>query len=88
MAYLGQQLTNYSDFVQLREKRSDERWLFKTTKKPAPHALLEEEIHNLRCRLEEMVFDGAAMTSDTVIELSKILDSKINDYMKIVKKSR
>jgi hypothetical protein len=88
MAFLEYQLNPYRNHMHLRENDSDQRWLVKTTKKTNPHALLEEEIYSLRRMLEQMVLEGRSMTSDAVIELSTILDSKINEYMNKSKKNR
>jgi hypothetical protein len=89
VAFLEYQLSRpYRDHMHLRENDSEQRWLFKTAKNTAPHAQLEEEIHSLRRKLEQMVFEGRPMTSDAVIELSSILDSKINEYMNKTKKER
>jgi hypothetical protein len=74
--------------MHLRENDSDQRWLIKTAKKSSSASPLEEEIYSLRCMLEQMVLEGRLMTSDAVIELSTILDSKINEYMKSSAKSR
>jgi hypothetical protein len=88
MAFLDYQLTHYSNHKHIRENDSNQRWLFMTDKNAAPHILLEEEIHYLRRMLEQMVIEGRAMTSDAVIELSTLLDSKINEYMKSGEKRR
>jgi hypothetical protein len=37
--------------------------------------------------LEQKVKEGVSMTADTVIELSTLLDSKINEYMKKIQKA-
>jgi hypothetical protein len=88
MSFLDYQLTHYNNHMHIRENHSNQRWLIMTDKNSAPDILLEEEIHSLRCMLERMVIEGRAMTSDAVIELSTLLDSKINEYMKNEEKSR
>lgn len=89
MAFLEYQLLNYrKQHIQIREHDSGQRWLTKRAKKQNSLNLLEEEIHSLRRRLEQMVLDGKEMTSDSVVELSTILDLKINEYMNNGKKSR
>jgi plasmid maintenance system antidote protein VapI len=77
----------YSNHMHLRENDAQQRWLIKTSRNTAPHAYLEEEIQALRRMLEQMVNEGMSMTADTVIELSTILDSKINEYMKKIQKA-
>lgn len=88
MAFLEYQLSSYQKHLQINEQEFGQRWLTKRAKKRNSLNLLEEEIHSLRRRLEQMVLDGEEMTSDAVVELSTILDLKINEYMNNGKKSR
>ncbi|SDN27625.1 Spo0E like sporulation regulatory protein [Paenibacillus sp. yr247] len=88
MAFLEYQLLTYRKHSQIREQDFGKRWLTKHAKKHNSLNLLEEEIHSLRRKLEQMVLDGKEMTSDDVVELSTILDRKINEYMNNGKKSR
>jgi hypothetical protein len=88
MAFLEVQLTNYMNQIYICENESEPRWLTKKPKKASIRTPLEEEIHSLRLKLEQMVVEGKEMTSDAVVELSTILDSKINEYMNKGKKSR
>ena len=88
MAFLDYQLNPYRNHMHLRENDSEQRWLIKTAKRSSLASHLEEEIYSLRSMLEQMVLEGRLMTSDAVIELSTILDSKINEYMKNSAKSR
>lgn len=92
MAFMEYQLANNRNHLHIREGESGKRWPFKIAKKsPASTSsliLLEEEIHSLRRKLEQMVLEGKEMTSDSVVELSSSLDLKINEYMNRVKKSR
>jgi hypothetical protein len=50
--------------------------------------VLEEEIVQLRSKLETLVSQGANMTSQEVIEISGLLDQKIIQYMKTQSQSR
>ncbi|TXK85540.1 aspartyl-phosphate phosphatase Spo0E family protein [Paenibacillus sp. N3.4] len=88
MAFLEYQLSTYNKHLQIRENDTEQRWLTKRAKKFNSLNLLEEEIHSLRRMLEQMVLEGKEMTSDSVVELSTILDQKINEYMNRGKKSR
>lgn len=88
MAFLEYQLSTYRKQMQINEQDFGQRWLTKHAKKRNSLNLLEEEIHSLRRRLEQMVLDGEEMTSDSVVELSTMLDLKINEYMNNGKKSR
>ncbi|BFT69931.1 MULTISPECIES: aspartyl-phosphate phosphatase Spo0E family protein [Paenibacillus] len=88
MAFMEYQLSTYRKHLQINEQDFEQRWLTKRAKKRNSLNLLEEEIHSLRRRLEQMVLDGEEMTSESVVELSTILDLKINEYMNNWKKSR
>ncbi|WP_374705797.1 MULTISPECIES: aspartyl-phosphate phosphatase Spo0E family protein [Paenibacillus] len=43
---------------------------------------LEDEIHILRSKMERIFLEEKSFTSDIVIEISSLLDLKINEYMK------
>ncbi|ASA20013.1 aspartyl-phosphate phosphatase Spo0E family protein [Paenibacillus donghaensis] len=43
---------------------------------------LEDEIRILRSRMEQLFTQENSFTSDSVIEISILLDLKINEYMK------
>jgi hypothetical protein len=88
MVFLEYQPKPYRNQMHLNQDDSEQRWLIKTANKSYSNSHLEEEIYSLRCMLEQMVIEGRSMTSDAVIELSTILDSKINEYMKHSVKSR
>lgn len=88
MAFMEYQLSSYQKHFKIREQDFGQSWLTKRAKKQNSLTLLEEEIHSLRRKLEQMVFDGEEMTSDAVVKLSTILDQKINEYMINGKKSR
>ncbi|OPH61357.1 hypothetical protein BC351_15605 [Paenibacillus ferrarius] len=88
MAFLEYQLSTYHKQLQICDQNIGQRWLTKRAKKKNSLNLLEEEIHSLRRKLEQMVLDGQEMTSEAVVELSTILDQKINEYMNNGKKSR
>lgn len=88
MAFMEYQLSTYRKHLLINEQDFEQRWLTKRAKKRNSLNLLEEEIHSLRRRLEQMVLDGEEMTSESVVELSTILDLKINEYMNNWKKSR
>ncbi|XEC97709.1 Spo0E family sporulation regulatory protein-aspartic acid phosphatase [Paenibacillus tarimensis] len=44
--------------------------------------MLEDEIYHLRKLMEQTYLQEAAFTSEIVIEISRRLDIKINEYMK------
>ncbi|WP_434753049.1 aspartyl-phosphate phosphatase Spo0E family protein [Paenibacillus amylolyticus] len=43
---------------------------------------LEDEIRMLRSKMEQIFREEKSFTSDIVIEISSLLDLKINEYMK------
>ncbi|MEK8212305.1 MULTISPECIES: aspartyl-phosphate phosphatase Spo0E family protein [unclassified Paenibacillus] len=43
---------------------------------------LEDEIQALRSRMEQLFMQEKSFTSDIVIEISSLLDLKINEYMR------
>lgn len=43
---------------------------------------LEDEIRILRTKMEQLFLQEKSFTSDNVIEISSLLDLKINEYMK------
>ncbi|KIL38037.1 hypothetical protein SD70_28955 [Gordoniibacillus kamchatkensis] len=86
MAFMEVQLTDYQGL--LARERTGNRWPFARNRKSKAQIALEEEIHSLRCRLEQMVVEGRTMTSDAVVEVSMLLDRKINEYMNSVRKGR
>ncbi|MEW9699700.1 aspartyl-phosphate phosphatase Spo0E family protein [Paenibacillus sp. SI8] len=88
MASIEYQLSTYRSHLHIHENESESRWLFKHAKKANSLTSLEEEIHSLRRMLEQMVVDGREMTSESVVELSTVLDRKINEYMNNGRKSR
>ncbi|WP_379133158.1 aspartyl-phosphate phosphatase Spo0E family protein [Paenibacillus sp. sgz500958] len=44
---------------------------------------LEDEIRVLRGRMEQLFVQEKSFTSDIVVEISSLLDLKINEYMKL-----
>jgi len=44
---------------------------------------LEDEIRILRHRMEQLFLQENSFTADNVIEISSMLDLKINEYMKV-----
>lgn len=86
MAFMEVQLADYKGLL-VRESPGN-RWPFARKRKSKAQIDLEEEIHSLRCRLEQMVVEGRTMTSDDVVEVSMLLDRKINEYMHSGRKSR
>lgn len=43
---------------------------------------LEDEIRTLRREMEDAFLESESLTSDVVVKISRMLDVKINEYMK------
>lgn len=68
------------------------RWPSRLKRKSRPGAAhaaaaLEDEIASLRRRMEEAFVQCDSLTSEPVMEISRMLDVKINEYMKAVRKN-
>lgn len=46
------------------------------------HGSLEEEINRLRSKMEQAFLENESLTAEIVVEISRLLDDKINEYMK------
>jgi hypothetical protein len=64
------------------------QWFYRSVKKTSPEQFLEDEIYFLRRRMEQMFNQEQSLTSDSVIELSNLLDHKINEYMQKISRNR
>jgi hypothetical protein len=64
-----------------REQDLSPQWFYRRMKAATPEQFLEDEIYFLRRRMEQMFNQEQSLTSDSVIELSNLLDHKINEYM-------
>nr|WP_274655063.1 aspartyl-phosphate phosphatase Spo0E family protein [Paenibacillus humicola] len=47
--------------------------------------VLEDEIYALRIKMEQSYLEEASFNSDLVIDLSRKLDVKINEYMRFLR---
>jgi len=67
----------------IAEDNESNKWMVEANRKTSPQAVtLEDEIHILRNRMEKMFLQEKSFTSDIVIEISRLLDLKINEFMK------
>jgi hypothetical protein len=64
-----------------KEQELSAKWFYRQMKMDSPEQFLEDEIYFLRRRMEQMFNQEQSLTSDSVIELSSLLDLKINEYM-------
>ncbi len=76
---------NYGSFVcsrmqYIRDKQN--RKLYKASKFSPQRCSLEEEIFQLRRIMENTALQEQSLTSDLVVQISRILDHKINEYMR------
>ena len=71
------------------EKSRSMRWAYRATRNPPPASTssLEDEISNLRQIMEQAANESDSLTSDVVVEISRLLDDKINEYMKQLRKN-
>ena len=66
----------------LAEGDHGDRWSVKPDNASLHDISLEDEIHMLRRKMEQIFLEEKSFTSDIVIEISSLLDLKINEYMK------
>ncbi|MCG7378962.1 aspartyl-phosphate phosphatase Spo0E family protein [Paenibacillus sp. ACRSA] len=66
----------------LAEGDHGDRWSVKRDHASLHDISLEDEIHLLRLKMEQIFLEEKSFTSDIVIEISSLLDLKINEYMK------
>jgi len=81
MTYIDYQLLETSNQWLIQDSMNKRRWLLRKSMCITSQSDLEEQIHDLRLRLERLVLGGQKMTSDRVIEISMELDVKIVEYM-------
>jgi len=61
-------------------------WMDQEERPHSPQAVtLEDEIHLLRSKMERLFLQEKSFTSDIVIEISSLLDLKINEFMKTMR---
>lgn len=70
-----------------RDERNQQKWSYKTKDVSSKLLTLEQEIGVLRKQMELLFQVEQSFTADNVIEISSILDIKINEYMKSNTKS-
>nr|WP_195572002.1 aspartyl-phosphate phosphatase Spo0E family protein [Paenibacillus sp. 1001270B_150601_E10] len=73
--------TNLSRQV-IRKDRQSVTWSDKARNVSSSLLDLEQEIRVLRKQMEQMFQQEQSFTADNVIEISSLLDLKINEYMK------
>ncbi len=65
------------------------QWIDEISRGTSPQAVsLEDEIHLLRSKMEKLFQQENSFTSDIVIEISSLLDLKINEFMRNNRKNK
>ncbi|NMO96055.1 aspartyl-phosphate phosphatase Spo0E family protein [Paenibacillus lemnae] len=64
------------------EHSDHDKWTVEHAKSAPQDISLEEEIHQLRRKMEQIFLQEQSFTSEIVIEISSLLDLKINEYMR------
>lgn len=75
------ELSNYRGEY-MAEDNTHGKWSIKSAKSTPSEITLEDEIHMLRRKMEQIFLEEQSFTSEIVIEISSLLDLKINEYMK------
>ncbi|KOP66880.1 aspartyl-phosphate phosphatase Spo0E family protein [Paenibacillus solani] len=75
------ELSNYRGEY-MAEDNNHGKWSIKSAKSTPSEITLEDEIHMLRRKMEQIFLEEQSFTSEIVIEISSLLDLKINEYMK------
>ncbi|WP_010272386.1 aspartyl-phosphate phosphatase Spo0E family protein [Paenibacillus senegalensis] len=81
MSYYFQSASNQPYL--LKEKESGLRWIAD----PGPPSLeaLEEEIRELRSKMEQMYLEKLSFNNEAILEISRLLDDKIYQYLELDK---
>ncbi len=75
--------------IVIAEGNDRNQWIDEVDRMASPQAVsLEDEIHLLRSKMEKIFQQENSFTSDIVIEISSLLDLKINEFMKNNRKSK
>lgn len=81
--FCGEYNMPYETGGYIAEGSETNQWMDEEGRTISPQALtLEDEIQLLRARMEEIFLVEKSFTSEIVIEISSLLDLKINEFMK------
>ncbi|MFD0872347.1 Uncharacterised protein [Chlamydia abortus] len=69
----------------LREKDSHLRWVTEPAKPSNALLVLEEEIRVLRMQMEQMYMEEPCFNNSSILEISRLLDKKINLYLEMIR---
>lgn len=87
MAFADYACRSYKQSMLVRDANHSSKWGYRQSSKPSPSASLEEEIYILRKMMEQLAAKEQCLTAPKVVELSMILDKKLNEYMGIQQKA-
>jgi hypothetical protein len=86
LVFLDYGFGSISNHGLIHEKSKSIRWSYRAKRKsPSPtseHMSLEDEIARLRKKMEQAFLENESLTAEIVVEISRLLDDKINEYMK------
>ncbi|WP_409344771.1 aspartyl-phosphate phosphatase Spo0E family protein [Paenibacillus sp. MBLB4367] len=88
MALVQHYVTGSKYVPLIRENDPQPPSLYSNAAKRTHEALLEEELDYLRRQLEKMIRQENSLTSDAVVEMSRMLDRKINEYNQYITNMR
>ncbi|WP_438446567.1 aspartyl-phosphate phosphatase Spo0E family protein [Gorillibacterium sp. sgz5001074] len=87
MAFAEYVCRSYRGSMLVRDPNHSTKWAYRLSSKPSPSASLEEEIYSLRKKMEQLALKEQCLTAPKVVEISTILDKKLNEYMGIFQRA-
>jgi hypothetical protein len=87
LAFAQYACRSYRGSMLVRDNEKGSKWAYRMSSKPSPSTSLEEEIYVLRRKMEQMASRERSLTAPKVVELSMILDRKLNEYMGIFQRA-
>lgn len=87
MAFAHYASRPYRGSMLVRDNESGSKWAYRLSGEASLSPSLEEEIYALRCKMEQMANREQCLTAPKVVELSMILDKKLNEYMGILQRA-
>lgn len=87
MAFAQYACRSYRGSMLVRDNEKGSKWAYRMSSNPSPSISLEEEIYDLRRRMEQAASSESSLTAPKVVEISMILDRKLNEYMGILQRA-
>lgn len=85
MVFLQYGILDRENYYLVREHENNMEWPYRDRKTSTSKKSLEDEIHRLREQMEQAFAENNSLTSETVMEISKKLDAKINEYNEYIR---